>query len=324
MNSNVSTPAERGLLQFYLARGLSYGSRLRWVTGLLTLGVLFGLLGAGPVAFAGVLFFFAASLLLTAAGYTNRPKTVAGGFWKTTDPGRLQQIVELNRRSRRWDMAALDVSNPLGVVCFLLALVAVGAAGVLGRVAMPSEGFALVVACGLALLLPVWFSGWRAGHTRATLGEKVKVLQSVLEEFDQRKTSAETVQASLRLQGTDDRAAPTDARLQIAWPGASADFLGVQCQVKINEVQGNKYPYCYFVAVARPGLGIFPAAEGLAVPGRITVETQRQGDVDVIVIRGHTTKRSGYHTKPALCLELLERALEAGRRIAGRNPTESD
>ena len=94
----------------------------------------------------------------------------------------------------------------------------------------------------------------------------------------------------------------------------------MQCQVKINQVQGNKYPYCYFVAVAKPGLGILGVAEGLAVSGRITVEPQRQGDVDVIVIRGHTTRRSGYHTKPELCVALLERALEAGRRIARHHP----
>ena len=88
--------------------------------------------------------------------------------------------------------------------------------------------------------------------------------------------------------------------------------------MNINVVQGRNYPYCYFVAVGKPPSNIFPAAEGLAVSNRITVETKHQGEVDVIVIRGHTTRNSGYHTKPAQCRELLAAALEAGRRIARR------
>ena len=320
MNAPTSQPAEHANLQFHLARGLPYAVRFLWVAGLLAAGILLELLLAGPGTFAGVACFLAAGLLLTAAGYTNRPRVVSGGFWKTTDLDRLRQIVDLNQRSQRWDYAAIDVSNPVGFFTLLVVAAGITAAGWFGERLRPGTGFLLVVLSGAALLLPIWFSGWRAGHTRAGLIQTIRVLQGILEAYHRQARPSETLQASLLLEGTDANAVPTNARLQFTWPQASAEFHGLQCQVNINEVQGRKYPYCYFVAVAQRGLGILPLARQLAAPARITVEPQIQADVEVIVIRGQTTRTSGYHTKPAQYRELLDFALRIARRIADERP----
>ncbi len=323
MNALAPHPAEQQHVQFHLARGLSYVVRLELVLGLLGAGILLELLLPPPAAFAGVACFLAAGILLTAAGYTNHPTLVTGGFWKTTHLDRLQQIVDLNRRSQRWDYAALDISNPLGFVTLLLAAAAVGAAGLLAEHLLPGSGFVLLTSSCAAFLLPTWFSGWRAGHTRSGLIQTIRVLQQILTDYEQAAQPGETVQASLLLQGTDTNAVPSNARLQFTWPRASPDFHGLQCQVNINDVQGRKYPYAYFVAVAKRGLDIFPVARGQGEPGRITVETQVQSDVEVIVIRAHTTKTSGYHTKPAQCRQLLELSLQIARRIADEHPQDA-
>jgi len=315
---SVATSSASRLLQFHLARSLSYGWRFGVAAGLLLAGIAIELTVPPPLGFAGVAGFFGASLLLAASGYSNRPQTTSAGFWKLAPVDRLDQIVELNRRSQRWDYAVLDITNGLGVLSLGLAGGLMVVAAFVAESVQPGIGALLVGLSGSALLLPIWFSGWRSGHTRADLVQKVKVLQQVLKDYEGQRQRDETVRASLHLQGTDERAVPKDARLQITWDRVSPDFYGVQCQVNINNVQGRKYPYCYFVAVAKAGLDIFPAAEGVAVPKRITVETKHQGDVVVVVIRGHTTRQSGYHTKPAACRELLGAALEVGRRIAAR------
>ena len=70
-------------------------------------------------------------------------------------------------------------------------------------------------------------------------------------------------------------------------------------QVCINSVQGNDYPYFYCMLVAKPELGLLerPLA---SPPRKVTVERNRQGEVDVVVIRQATTKTQAItlRTKP--------------------------
>ena len=142
----------------------------------------------------------------------------------------------------------------------------------------------------------------------------------MLEYLNHIRRPDEEVELSMKLCGTDEKAAPEDVKLQIRWANASQDFYGLQGQVNINNIQGRKYPYAYFVVVAKRGLNIFPAAYGLDQTGLTTVETKMQNDVEVIVIRQYTTKTSGYHTKPVRIRQLLDQALVAARRAAEGHP----
>jgi hypothetical protein len=50
-------------------------------------------------------------------------------------------------------------------------------------------------------------------------------------------------------------------------------------------------------------------------PGMVR-EFKRQGNVDVLVIRQETTKRSGYHTDEAVALRIFEVGLHLAEKVA--------
>jgi hypothetical protein len=127
------------------------------------------------------------------------------------------------------------------------------------------------------------------------------------------------IQPTFRMQGEEGSRIPTDARVFLRFPDGPDDFLGLQFQVSINDVQGTKYPYLYAVLVAKESFGLLahvPTVEDLA--DGLTVETTREDDVDVIVIRQHTTKKSGYHTNRGAVARIARAALVSANHILGK------
>lgn len=307
---------ERDLLQFHVARSLSYQSRVGWAAALILGGVVLEVLLPFPYGFVGVAPFFGAGLLLAAGGYTNKPEVTGAGFWKTAKPAQLERILELHQRSSSWDFTALDISNLLGFLAFAAVLAASLALGALAAQLTGLWAFPLVAASAAALFFPLWFTGLRAGYSNAQLILKTKLLRELLSFYETMKQPGENAAISLKLNGPETEAVPQDLKLQITCPDAGPDFYGLQGQVNVNVVQGRKYPYCYFVVVAKRGANIESAARGLERRGEILVETKRQNDVELIIVRQHTTRTSGYHTKMKRCVELLEVALQAARRTA--------
>ncbi len=307
---------KREVLQFYFVKSLPYAIRILAATLFMVLGIVLQIMLAWPAALIGTGLFFFAGFLLAAAGYTNKPKEPpGGGIWKTVDVDRLDTILDIHSRSKSWDLAAFDVSNGLGVTLFLLVALIVGGLTLFGWRESQSWPF-LIAGSAAGLYLPLWFSGLRAGYSREPLILKVRILRDLLVDFETIQHRGEEPRASLNLAGPQTDAIPLDAKFQINFTDASPDFYGLQCQININTVQGRKYPYCYFVVVAKRGMNIFPAATGLEHLGETTVETKFQGDVEIIVIRQYTTRTSGYHTSAARCRELLHTALQAARRVA--------
>ena len=137
--------------------------------------------------------------------------------------------------------------------------------------------------------------------------------------------------------GRDESRTPIGARVFVRFPDGPEDFLGLQYQVAINEVQGSNYPYLYAVIVAQKSFRLLdePLAEyrrrltpanepggllgflGLtSTKDRLTIEEGREDEVDVIIIRQHTTKQSGYHTTPAAITNLARTAWEMASQQA--------
>ncbi len=319
MSSVVPDPQRREALQFHFAKSLPYSARLMVAAVLLIGGVALEAALPPWANYTGLAFVFSAGFLLSAAGYTNRPESLGAGFWKTAETDSRDKIIDLHDRSGAWDMSALDITNGLGFLGFVAAVAAVLVTA-LAFVQADFQTALLVGASGAALVLPIWFSGSRAGWKNNELVLKVRILRDLLGYIESIKRPDEKTGVSLKLNGTEPDAFPTDAKLLISFPEASADFYGVQGQININNVQGNKYPYGYFVVVAKRGLGILPLGGGREVRGTVAVECSTQSDVEVIVVRQYTTRTSGYYTKPKQIRALLDIALDIAREASAGHP----
>ena len=136
---------------------------------------------------------------------------------------------------------------------------------------------------------------------------------------------------------------PINARVFIRFPDGPSDFLGVQFQVALNNVQGTNYPYLYAVIVAKKEFELLEQylvtvrtriqrkadeqkKSGLLAmfqyeeKGKLTIESSRESDVEVIVIRQHTTKQSGYHSKPEAIQHIARAAWHSAEYILSHSP----
>jgi hypothetical protein len=108
------------------------------------------------------------------------------------------------------------------------------------------------------------------------------------------------------VQARDDEFLPLDAKLMVHLKENRPDgFYGLQFTLSINTVQNKKYPYFYAVAAARKG---YPLKERLAVflnnskiaekdlASLLIAHQEQKGDVQIVILRQHTSRSRGYHT----------------------------
>jgi hypothetical protein len=118
------------------------------------------------------------------------------------------------------------------------------------------------------------------------------------------------------LKGAGKTKVPDDVKFKVEISGHHPDFLGLYGQVVTNEVQGSSYPYFYVVLVARRGFGLPEIGRRHAGPSGTVVEIKNQDEVEVLVIRQKTTKKSGYHTPPSRCVEIFMDGLDLAEKAA--------
>lgn len=305
----------RGEIAFKIAKRLPYDTRLVAIVACLCVGIGVQLLSMN--ALLGAPLVFAASLLSLVSGYTNIPASGQGTReWKAVGREAVERVLKLHESSRRWDQSALDITCATGVLCFI----GTGAVVLLVAAFMidyPALMLIWLVDAAL-LLMPHWVTGVRRILTRPGLIIKVKALIDIAAIFDQIKADGETLQWMMELSHRAEGEIPEDVKLMVKYARAPANFLGVQVQVALNDVQGTSYPYLYCVLLARPGFGL---QNLVANEKEITEELQKQGDVELIVIRQRTTRTSGYHTKPKAQAEIFRRAVLRARHAIEAVPT---
>lgn len=305
---------ERGIVVFWLAPSLPYGTRIVAGLALVAVGIAGQVLSGGILP--GVTLLAVGNLLLLVRGYDNRVDL--GAFdpaveWQRVELDRLGELAELDRKIRRWDRNVLDISNPLGAIAF------VAVAGVLAWIIVAFPGDVRLLAVdGTVLLLPHWLTGIRRILLKPKLLVRVETIQRVLQAARHR-LSRHHVQLLMLLRGGDVQI-PDDVKFKVDPTEGDDDFLGLYGQVVINEVQGTSYPYFYVVLVARAGFGLRSAFERYRAPREVTKEFKVQDRVEVMVIRQRTTKTSGYHTKPAAASRILLEGLDVAERVAAGVP----
>ena len=304
----------RDSVVFWVLPGMIYSRRMLIAFGLIVLGLL--LQWYSGEVFAGVFPLIAGNALLLVKGYDNRVEFA--GFspssqWQKVERSRLAELKAFDKKVRRWDRSFVDITNGWGLftfvlLVFLLVLMHIGFS--------ESSRYRLLEAIPVdmaILFLPHWFTGTRRILRLPGLLIKSETLERVLQEVDPERRGC-TVDVLMLLKGKESKL-PADIKIKIEPKNAPEGFLGLYGQVVINAVQGKSYPYFYVVLVARPGMGLSALAGTFSPPDDVVKEMRTQEGVKVLVIRQHTTKRSGYHTRPERVRELLELGMQQMQRL---------
>lgn len=312
-------PRRRGEIHFHLAKSLPYGTRLAAILVLLAIGFIVQAVAlryeSGMGMFLGAFFLLAATLLSLVKGYTNKPSDMKGSReWRGSDRGNLAKIVTISGKVKSWDQSALDVTCPLGCFCFLAAGAVVLSAALL--IQTPGHGLlALVWLLDASVLLaPHWVTGVRTILTNAPLTIKAQLLLQVMDKWRATARADEKMLPQMEVLCTSGGQLPQDVKLVLQMDHLGQEFLGLQIQVVLNNVQGSDYPYLYCVLVARPKLGLHRQLQP-EPPTGIVAESQTQDDVEILIIRQETTKTSGYHTDAEAALRIFGYALSEARTL---------
>ncbi|TVQ99561.1 MAG: hypothetical protein EA399_06695 [Desulfovibrionales bacterium] len=301
---------ERGIVVFHFWPFMAYGKRLALSFILIIAGLLIQALTGSFMS--GVLLLLAGSVLLCVQGYHNRVES--GRFspdtdWESMDIQRLHDLQELDRNMLRWNRSAMDVTNTLG----LITLGVIAAPMAYAIVHYLEYGFApyppevrILLFNALILLGPHWITGTRRILRLPKVMVKVEALESIISSARQ-EIDEDQVTVMMLLRG--ETKIPEDVKLRIRIPDAPETFLGMYVQVVTNDVKGTSYPYAYVVLVARPGFDLETSTSNISLPRGAIKEFKVENNVEVLVVRQHTTKTSGYHTKPADAARIFSAAL---------------
>ncbi|MCD4655813.1 hypothetical protein K8T06_17980 [bacterium] len=311
-------PEKRDSVHFYFARQMAYDVRIIVSITLLALGLMFQIWTMTP--WPGIPFLIMSVGLILVKGYDSRArlkKFVPDANWTDVDMERLKQIDSMRKENLNWDKDALDISNPRGCMIFVLIL-----GGVIGLTfltfALTQDPFltAIIPIDAAIFLLPLWFTGMKFILTQPNLAVKVKLIQTLEEQFRTIKQDTEAFVPSLMLTRDESGdSVPTDARFTIRIEPVPEGFYGLQAQININLVQGNSYPYFYCVMAAKPGFGLKRYESVIQQTEKIICEYQEDDKAEVLVIRQFTTKKSGYHTKNKACWEIMYIAVQGARAV---------
>jgi hypothetical protein len=311
-------PERRDSVRFYLAKNLTYRTRIGLTLILLAVGFSLQIYFMNPIY--GAPFLLAGIFLVLVKGYDSRVRIK--GFqqdpnWKTIAIEKIQEIDQLRKKNRKWDSDALDISNPLGFFSLiLLGTLAISVSLILGFLAGDMRIAIILIIDAALFMVPLWFTGMRFILKQPNLAIKVRILLYLYEVFEAIKQEGEKFKPALLLaQGKKGLAYPVDVRFSIALPGPPEGFYGLQAQINLNVVQGTSYPYFYCVVAAKPGFGLSRYRDKIKLEKNIICEYQEDTRAEVLVIRQYTTKKSGYHTKDRQCEKILGVALQAARLI---------
>jgi hypothetical protein len=318
----LPNPERRGEIHFHLAKRLPYNVRMALALGMIASGFVVQLIFLmSPLWWAGLAVVLGGVSMLLPKGFDNsvdrrRPRNE----WRPARREQIERIIEISEKQKRWDHDAVDISNGLGLLTLIgLAIllgIALFATARITPWALPATG-RLLLGNAAVMLLPFWLTGIRSILKNDKLVIKARLLLKIEDTHKSMMQPGEDFQYQMQTAEAKRGAGetPYDVKALLLFNNAPPDFLGLQMQVAINSVQGRDYPYFYCVLVARPEFGGLDRRD-LDVPSRdLTIESKREGDVDILVIRQRTKKNSGYHTKANAAVLLFGYALEQARRL---------
>jgi hypothetical protein len=185
MSTLLLSKQEQGVVIFHVWKSLTYQVRMLLSIFLIIVG--FALQYFNLSAMPGIFFVFAGNLLLLVKGYDNRIKLATfkpESEWVKTDKEQLENIIEINKKARKWDISAFDITSGRGVLFFILSIIILFF--ILASDLFSNEQLSLILVANIAVLLyPHWFTGVKRITTTPMLVNKIRLFQNVLKNFEQ-------------------------------------------------------------------------------------------------------------------------------------------
>ena len=330
----------RHLLQFYLGPQMGYVARMIWAGSLIFSGIALQLWGTPQslgLAMLGFLLLFVGNLFLLARGYSVRPEAAHHNKkWEKTTRDQFIRTRKLENDVRAWDESFTDLTCVLGAFGFGCMIAVIAFACIfMYKDPVTRDWMPLFIVDAVILLVPHWITGTRLTWRPVSLRQQIDSLNVALKVIDRKRNPPCQIQPMFEMSGKGDRRVPIGARVFVRFPDGPEEFLGIQFQVALNQVQGTRYPYLYAVVVAKKEFGLvknhlqelydqFPAPKKRTgifaffnpIPqGALAIEPSRDAGVEVIVIRQFTTKETGYHTPPLVINRIVEAAWYAAESV---------
>jgi hypothetical protein len=268
----------------------------------------------------GAALLLVGNIFLLVRGYDLKPSYgIQSGNWEKTTRDRFQAIRDLEKEVDRWDQAFADITCLTGGGCLGVLIAAVACLCVLLAAKLHAVYWPQVLAIDAAvLILPHWLTGTRRSWRPVGLRQQIDALETATREIERYQYPSCQIQPMLEIAGEGETRIPVGARVFVRFPDGPDDFLGLQFQVALNEVQGTKYPYLYAVLVARKSFALLDEHfEGIVNRSHelLTVESNVEEDVEVIIIRQWASGGTGYHTKPKDVRRIAQTAWDAAARV---------
>ncbi|NJO90266.1 MAG: hypothetical protein HC831_15960 [Chloroflexia bacterium] len=183
MSTLLLSKQEQGVVIFHVWKSLTYQVRLLLSIFLIIVG--FALQYFNLSAMPGILFVFAGNLLLLVKGYDNRIKLATfkpESEWVKTDKEQLENIIEINKKARKWDISSFDITSGRGVLFFILSIIILII--ILASNMFSNEQLSLILVANVAVLLyPHWFTGVKRIMTTPMLVSKIQLFKNVLKKL---------------------------------------------------------------------------------------------------------------------------------------------
>jgi len=312
--STFLSKEEQGVVIFHIWKSLTYNARMGLSLFLIIIGFLIQYYSFSTIP--GVFFILVGNLLLLVKGYDNRiklPAYKAAAEWVKTDNEHLEQIVEINKKLKKWNISATDISNPRGILFFILVLVFVFFIYFIGESSY-YPGIDIIAIDVLILLLPHWFTGIKRITTTPELISKIALYKDLMKNYTE-KLTMDKVDYMILVKGEDEKL-PEDVKMKITFENQPESLMGMYVQISMNNVEGRDYPYFYVVLVAKQEMHMLDKYyQSVNVPSKVIKEQSRADGTEIIIIRQYTTKSSGYHTDAKAIKSIFDTGIQTARMI---------
>ena len=232
--------------------------------------------------------------------------------WQEVTPEKVDQVLAHCRRIGKFRSQNLGCFIGLIVVIFIFGSFLFP---FFNELSIPFPFVAAVVNTAI-LFSGLVLSGRKTAWMPYALDIKAEIVKRIIELPVVNSDPALQVVPFLEIGETKEGSFPNDTRVLIRFRDAPEEFIGLQGQISINTVKSKRYPYFYVVILARPAFGLFKKFKSLKLSlDNVTIEQKRAGEVDVIVVRQHTTKTSGYHTNQKTQDYILQNGIKAVKSL---------
>ncbi|OPX18158.1 hypothetical protein BXT86_02720 [candidate division WOR-3 bacterium 4484_100] len=257
----------------------------------------------------GIPFIVGCLVLNLMKGIRIKRVTAQKSEWREVTPAKIEQVIDQCQRIKKF--TTFGIGAIITYIIFIFFLLTFGFP-LLTLLAIP---FPLIATFFNAFILfsGLIFTGQRRAWMPVGLDIKARIVKRMMESPILRAPSLKAI-PFLEIGIHKDGSFPQDARILIKFLDAPKEFIGLQGQISLNTVGARKYPYFYVVMIAQPEFGLLKKFKAPSIK-KLVIEKKGGGEVDVVVIRQHTTKRTGYYTNEAVQDYILAQGIRLCRSV---------